>query len=163
MHGYFDHPEELRADASSALGTRLLQPLLRRLPAAWRDWPLDLHVTAAGPLPGEGSMVAPDLDLTGTARHPQLGGKLEFSFAQPRAESGAWYFSPGELDNPTASIAAISDGELKGTFYYGPRNGTSAVSWDLDPIAGGIILAPPPADGAWPEIDIYNSFETKNL
>ncbi len=52
LHGRFDLPETMDAALSPTPPTAgaLMGPLLRRLPEAWRDWPLDLRVTAAGPL-----------------------------------------------------------------------------------------------------------------
>ena len=148
MHGHFDGPGELRADTpATPLGSRLLQPLLRRLPGAWRDRALDLHVTAANPLPsgktGREGQVTPDLDITGTGRQSRLGGKLAFrSISGPEQESGAWYFSPDEPDNPTASITATSGDGRRSTYYYGPRDRGQTLSWDLNPPDGGLTLQP---------------------
>ena len=123
VHGHFDRPEELTAATPGALlGTRLLQPLLRRLPEAWRDWPLDLRVTAAAPLPsggaGDAGEVVPTLKITGTGRHPLLGGKLKFRTATGPEQAGStWSFAAGQPDHPTLLPLSVTDGGQHGTSF----------------------------------------------
>ena len=164
LHGHFDQAISTPAPATppqgfDATGDRpfdplppdeaaLMQPLLRRLPEAWRDWPLDLRVTAADPLPSGGSdragEVTPDLEITGTGREPRLGGKLGFRTVTAGTEqaSGAWYFSPGKPENPMLSIIATADDGQRGTFFFGPLDEEKSVSWDLAESGGEPTLQP---------------------
>ena len=161
LHGHFDQPWDAghrRPVPAPPDAARLLQPLLRRLPAAWRDWPLDLRVTAAEPLPSgeadERGQVIPDLQITGTALEPCLGGKLAFqSAAGPDQTSGAWYFSPQEPANPTASIKTTTDGGQRETFFYGPRDGGKAITWKSATLEDPFTLPPPQPLPSWVTYD----------
>ena len=149
LHGRFDPPGQPDAALSPTPPTAgaLMEPLLRRLPEAWRDWPLDLRVTAAGPLAlgrtaREGE-ITPEWVITGTGRQPLLGGKVGFhAAAGAEQESGAWYFSPGEPTHPTVSAQVTSDDGLRGTFFYGPSDRLQTVSWGTDAAGGKLTLQP---------------------
>ena len=123
----------------------LMQPLFGLLPKAWGDWPLALHVIAADPLPDERAdqeaQIMPDIDLTGTGRQPRPGGKLDFrSAAGPEQESGAWYFSPDEPENPVVSVTVTENDGKRGTFFFGPLDEEKSVSWDLAEAGGPLVL-----------------------
>ncbi len=159
VHGRFDLPGKPDAALSPTPPTAgaLMTPLLRRLPAAWRDWLLDLRVTAANPLPlnriERDDQITPEWVITGTGRQPLLGGKVGFRAAAGSGqESGAWYFSPGEPDHPTVSAQVASDDGLRGTFFYGPSDRLQTVSWGTDAAGGELTLqsseTPPPVEDA---------------
>ena len=162
LHGRFDLPGETNTALSPTPPTAgaLMGPLLRRLPGVWRDWPLDLRITAAGPLSlnraDHADQITPEWIITGTGRQPRLNGKVSFhNLVGSEQENGAWYFSPGEPDRPTVSAQVSSDDGLRGTFYYGPSDQLRTVSWGTDATDGELTLLPSemptqPAEDAGP-------------
>ncbi len=149
LHGRVDLPGKTDAALSPTPPTAgaWTRPLLRRLPAAWRDWPLDLRVTAMGPLPlnraNREDQITPELVITGTGRQPLLGGKVDFRAGNGSGqESGAWYFSPGEPTHPTVSAQVTSDDGLRGTFFYGPSDRLQTISWGAEAVGGELVFQP---------------------